>query len=31
VSQSASVWTVLLLAAFAANLPFLNERLFRWN
>ena len=26
-SQSASVWTVLLLAVFAANLPFLNERL----
>jgi hypothetical protein len=27
VSQSASVWTVLLLAVLAANLPFLNERL----
>jgi hypothetical protein len=27
VLQSASVWTVLLLAVFAANLPFLNERL----
>jgi len=27
VSQSASVWLVLLLAVVAANLPFLNERL----
>jgi hypothetical protein len=27
VSQSASVWLVLLLALVAANLPFLNERL----
>ena len=26
-SQSASVWTVLLLALLAANLPFINERL----
>lgn len=26
-SQSASVWLVLLLALVAANLPFLNERL----
>ena len=26
-SQSASVWLVLLLAVVAANLPFLNERL----
>lgn len=26
-SQSASVWLVLLLALIAANLPFLNERL----
>ena len=26
-SQSASVWTVLLLALLAANLPFVNERL----
>lgn len=26
-SQSASVWLVLLLAVAAANLPFLNERL----
>jgi hypothetical protein len=28
VSQSAAVWTVLLVALVAANLPFLNERLF---
>jgi len=28
VSQSASVWLVLVLALAAANLPFLNERLF---
>ncbi|MBT2324509.1 DUF2818 family protein [Variovorax paradoxus] len=27
-SQGASVWVVLLLALAAANLPFLNERLF---
>jgi hypothetical protein len=27
VSQSASVWLVLLVALLAANLPFLNERL----
>jgi hypothetical protein len=27
VSQSASVWLVLLLALLAANLPFVNERL----
>ncbi|MGJ7528620.1 DUF2818 family protein [Variovorax sp. GB1P17] len=27
-SQSASVWVVLLVALVAANLPFLNERLF---
>ena len=27
-SQSASVWLVLVLALAAANLPFLNERLF---
>jgi len=28
VSQTASVWVVLLVALVAANLPFLNERLF---
>jgi hypothetical protein len=28
VGQSAAVWLVLLAAAVAANLPFLNERLF---
>jgi len=28
VSQSAAVWTVLLVALVAANLPFINERLF---
>jgi hypothetical protein len=28
VSQSASVWVVLLVALAAANLPFVNERLF---
>ncbi len=27
-SQTASVWVVLLVALVAANLPFLNERLF---
>ena len=27
-SQGASVWVVLLVALLAANLPFLNERLF---
>ncbi len=27
-SQTASVWVVLLLALLAANLPFVNERLF---
>lgn len=26
-SQSASIWTVLLIALLAANLPFVNERL----
>ncbi len=26
-SQTASIWTVLLVALLAANLPFLNERL----
>jgi len=28
VSQSASVWLVLVVALVAANLPFMNERLF---
>jgi len=28
VSQTASVWVVLLLALLAANLPFVNDRLF---
>ena len=27
-SQTASIWTVLLIALLAANLPFANERLF---
>jgi Protein of unknown function (DUF2818) len=27
VSQTASIWTVLLIALLAANLPFINERL----